>query len=184
MTHLALAALKTTIEHVAQPTLVVAPSLRVVLFNRLGGSILAREPGLAGEVVTAIARSSSSKRIQSISNLPLSRFGPPHRLVLLVADEPSRNCGCLHATARGKKLNPSETSALQIRNACSAAAKVVSLTDAETRVFVRVARGDANKEIASSFGCSPRTVEVHVTSLLKKCGVGSRSQLIAWLWSR
>jgi DNA-binding CsgD family transcriptional regulator len=53
------------------------------------------------------------------------------------------------------------------------------LSRAEQRVLVRVLRGEANKEIAHELGCALRTVELHVSSILRKTGAESRLRLLA-----
>ena len=50
------------------------------------------------------------------------------------------------------------------------------LTERETGVLKRVARGWANKEIARDLFVEERTVKSHVTSILRKLGVKSRTQ--------
>lgn len=50
------------------------------------------------------------------------------------------------------------------------------LTERETVVLKRVARGQANKEIARALFIEERTVKSHVTSILRKLGVRSRTQ--------
>jgi two-component system, NarL family, response regulator LiaR len=50
------------------------------------------------------------------------------------------------------------------------------LTERETEVLKRVARGRANKEIARDLFVEERTVKSHVTSILRKLGVKSRTQ--------
>jgi DNA-binding CsgD family transcriptional regulator len=57
------------------------------------------------------------------------------------------------------------------------------LTPRQTEVLEEVAAGRSNREIASRLACSERTVEVHVSSLLSKGGMRSRSQLIASLYA-
>ena len=57
-----------------------------------------------------------------------------------------------------------------------------SLTQREAQVLEAVLRGLANKEIAARAGCSVRTVELHVTSLLVKSGTDSRTALAARFW--
>lgn len=52
------------------------------------------------------------------------------------------------------------------------------LTPAEGRVLRALLLGESNKEIASRYGCALRTVELHVTNLLRKHGVTSRTRLI------
>jgi DNA-binding CsgD family transcriptional regulator len=56
------------------------------------------------------------------------------------------------------------------------------LAHRQAEVLRLVAKGMANKEIASSLGCSVNTVELHMTRVLKKAGASSRSQLIAAFW--
>jgi DNA-binding CsgD family transcriptional regulator len=49
----------------------------------------------------------------------------------------------------------------------------------EADVLRLIAEGLANKEIAASLHLSPRTVEKHVESLLRKAGARSRTELVA-----
>jgi DNA-binding NarL/FixJ family response regulator len=51
-----------------------------------------------------------------------------------------------------------------------------ALTERETAILKRVARGEANKEIACALFVEERTVKSHVSSILKKLGVKSRTQ--------
>jgi DNA-binding CsgD family transcriptional regulator/tetratricopeptide (TPR) repeat protein len=51
------------------------------------------------------------------------------------------------------------------------------ITRREAEVLALVSDGLANKEIAARLRCSPRTVEKHVESLLRKTGVRSRTEL-------
>jgi two-component system, NarL family, response regulator LiaR len=50
------------------------------------------------------------------------------------------------------------------------------LTERETEVLKLMARGHANKQIASSLFVSEKTVKAHVSSILMKLGVQSRTQ--------
>lgn len=50
------------------------------------------------------------------------------------------------------------------------------LTDRETDVLRLVAQGKANKEIARDLGIGEKTVKSHVSSILSKLGVTSRTQ--------
>jgi NarL family two-component system response regulator LiaR len=50
------------------------------------------------------------------------------------------------------------------------------LTERETEVLRLLARGKANKEIAGALGIGEQTVKTHVSSILAKLGVQSRTQ--------
>lgn len=54
-----------------------------------------------------------------------------------------------------------------------------ALTSQETRVALFVARGMTNREITAALFLSPKTVEHHVTSVLRKRGLRSRVELAA-----
>jgi DNA-binding CsgD family transcriptional regulator len=55
----------------------------------------------------------------------------------------------------------------------------LGITAREADVLVLVAEGLANKEIAARLHLSPRTVEKHVESLMRKAGARSRTHLVA-----
>jgi DNA-binding CsgD family transcriptional regulator len=55
----------------------------------------------------------------------------------------------------------------------------LGITAREADVLLLVAEGLANKEIAARLYLSPRTVEKHVESLMRKAGARSRTQLVA-----
>jgi len=57
------------------------------------------------------------------------------------------------------------------------------LTPRQTEVLAHVVAGLANKEIASELSCADNTIELHVTRLLRKAGVTTRTQLIARFWA-
>jgi DNA-binding CsgD family transcriptional regulator len=57
------------------------------------------------------------------------------------------------------------------------------LSERQGAVLARLARGCSNKAIAESIGCSAKTVEVHVLSLLRKFGVQNRTELVANFWT-
>jgi DNA-binding NarL/FixJ family response regulator len=54
-----------------------------------------------------------------------------------------------------------------------------ALTPKQLQVLKGLAKGLSNKELAAQFGLSPNTVKIHVTDVLRKLGVSSRSQAIA-----
>lgn len=59
-----------------------------------------------------------------------------------------------------------------------AAARLQSLTERERQVLVRLAAGQAHKEIAHDLGISVRTVEVHRSRMLRRLGVKTVAEAI------
>jgi DNA-binding NarL/FixJ family response regulator len=55
----------------------------------------------------------------------------------------------------------------------------VPLTSQETRVALLAARGLSNREIGASLFLSPKTVERHLSSVFRKRGFRSRTELAA-----
>ncbi|MEJ7724465.1 MAG: response regulator transcription factor [Ilumatobacteraceae bacterium] len=58
------------------------------------------------------------------------------------------------------------------------------LTSREREVLRLIARGYAYKEIATRLGLSVKTVETHVSAVLRKLQLSSRHQLTAWVNER
>jgi predicted ATPase/DNA-binding SARP family transcriptional activator/DNA-binding CsgD family transcriptional regulator len=56
----------------------------------------------------------------------------------------------------------------------------VAITPREEQVAVLVARGLTNRQIAEELFVSERTVENHVSKILRKLGLASRAQIAAW----
>jgi DNA-binding NarL/FixJ family response regulator len=106
--------------------------------------------------------------------------------------------GAIRAGATGYLLK--DTNAEELRRAVKAAAagqvqlspeaaarlmrevrapeKAESLTERETDVLRLLAQGQANKEIARELGIGEKTVKTHVSSILSKLGVESRTQAV------
>ncbi len=57
------------------------------------------------------------------------------------------------------------------------------LTPRESDVLAQLARGASNKQIATALDLRPRTIEGHVSSLLAKLGVESRTEAVAYAFS-
>jgi DNA-binding CsgD family transcriptional regulator len=57
------------------------------------------------------------------------------------------------------------------------------LTRRQADVLRHLVAGRANKEIAKALSTAENTIELHVTALLRKTGLTSRTQLIARFWS-
>lgn len=60
----------------------------------------------------------------------------------------------------------------------------LGLTSRQAEVLRALVAGQPNKQIATELGCTVRTVEDHVGSLLRRSGVASRAALVAQFWQR
>ena len=57
-----------------------------------------------------------------------------------------------------------------------------SLTDKQVEVLSGLARGLSNKALTAELGSSVKTIETHVTALLKRSKAESRLALVAQFW--
>lgn len=64
----------------------------------------------------------------------------------------------------------------------SQAASRWGLTARQVQVVSGLARGLSNKELGSELGCSVKTVETHVTEVLRRAAAASRLSLVAAFW--
>jgi DNA-binding NarL/FixJ family response regulator len=61
-----------------------------------------------------------------------------------------------------------------------AALVALGVTSREMDVLLQVAEGRSNQQIGERLFISPRTVESHVQSLMRKCATGTRAELIVF----
>jgi DNA-binding CsgD family transcriptional regulator len=99
------------------------------------------------------------------------------RAQLRQAVELATICGATDLAARAER----ELLATGARPRRIALSGVESLTPSERRVAELAAAGPTNREIAQTLFVTQRTVEVHLTSIYRKLGISSRSQLAAAL---
>jgi len=84
-------------------------------------------------------------------------------------------CRAIKAAAAGQvQLAPQ--AAARLMREVRAPESPEALTERETAVLRLLARGKANKEIAATLGIGEQTVKTHVSSILAKLGVRSRTQ--------
>ena len=84
----------------------------------------------------------------------------------------------LAALARRARLNPAPADPAQ-GTARAVAGAVASLTEREREVLSLLARGRSNREIAAELFISVKTASVHVSHILAKLGVASRTEAAA-----
>ena len=84
-------------------------------------------------------------------------------------------CQAIKSAAAGQvQLTPK--AAARLMQAVSAPESPVDLTERETEVLRLMAQGQSNKQIARSLQISEKTVKTHVSNILSKLGVQSRTQ--------
>ena len=102
---------------------------------------------------------------------------PQAREQLRRAVELATICGAAPLAARAE----TELLATGARPRRIALSGLESLTPSERRVAQMAAEGPTNREIAQALFVTPKTVEVHLSSVYRKLGISSRSQLPAAL---
>jgi two-component system, NarL family, response regulator LiaR len=81
----------------------------------------------------------------------------------------------IKAAAAGQvQLSPA--AATRLMREVTAPERLDALTEREVKVLQLLARGSANKQIARDLGIAEKTVKTHVSSILGKLGVQSRTQ--------
>ena len=151
---------------------------------RAAGLIEGGEQGLAllEEAVQAVADSPAKlehakARTELGSALRRANRRSQAREHLRHAVELATICGATHLAARAEH----ELLATGARPRRIALSGVESLTPSERRVAELAAAGPTNREIAQTLFVTQRTIEVHLTSIYRKLGISSRSQLAAAL---
>ncbi|MDB4946050.1 MAG: LuxR family transcriptional regulator [Labilithrix sp.] len=152
-------AVSQTLELVARPAFVMNAAGQLAFVNAAARALIDRDRAVLDDVTDAAVRGIASPRVHSITRVA-SAGAQSHFIVLTTEEEESVDAR-LAAVVRDHRL-----------------------TATQARVLALLVRGDANKDIATKLRCAPRTVELHVTAVLKKCGADSRTRLIAWFWTR
>ena len=90
-----------------------------------------------------------------------------------------RRSGRLSA-ARSIWTRPSPASSRRRCGAAASASPKDLLTEREREILALVAQGKANKEIAAELVISERTARTHVSNILSKLDLTSRTQAALW----
>ncbi|QRK10164.1 helix-turn-helix transcriptional regulator [Archangium violaceum] len=147
------AALEGALEAIGQPAFVVSATGRVAHANHAGRAWLGQNAELVAEALRKYLRGEPGEQL---SFMPLRLAGVPPHYLAVIQGEPAQSFARMHSVSASW-----------------------GLTARETEVLGRLVRGESNKAIALHLGCAERTVEVHVTRILAKAQVESRSALIA-----
>jgi DNA-binding NarL/FixJ family response regulator len=100
---------------------------------------------------------------------------------LLKEEAPETIVAAMRGAARGDRLWTAEQFARARRWREEEQERWERLTERERAVLSLVAARGSNKRVAHEMGISEKTVEYHVTNILGKLGVGSRSEAIVWV---
>jgi two-component system, NarL family, response regulator LiaR len=95
---------------------------------------------------------------------------------LLKDTESEELCRAIKAAAAGQVQLSPQAAARLLREERTSETLVEELTPRETEVLQLLAHGLANKEIARDLGIGEKTVKTHVSNILSKMGVLSRTQ--------
>jgi DNA-binding CsgD family transcriptional regulator len=147
-------ALQATLEAMGQPAYVVTGTGRVAHANSAGQARLAQNEAHVRQALRSYLRGEPTS--EALSFTPLSLPGTPAHFLAI------EQGGTARTFSRMNSMSASW-----------------GLTARETEVLGRLVRGESNKAIAVRLGCAERTVEVHVTRILAKAQVESRSALLA-----
>ena len=87
----------------------------------------------------------------------------------------------IRAAQRGEvHLDPAAAKALTASMRAPRRAAVAALTPRERDVVVLIARGGTNRQIGKHLGVTERTARTHVSNILSKLGLASRTQAAMW----
>lgn len=152
---LGLAGLAACLSQLGAPAFVIAESGAIVETNDAGRALLDTSPLTRRALAEALRRRPTPMPVQ------LTRLTEPGAPALWLA------------------IMPSQTADESVVAAVTRASERWELTRRQREVLEHVINGAANVTIAAELQVSVRAIELHVTSLLDRAGVDSRSALVA-----
>ena len=148
-------ALSLVLESIPAAIFIISSTRAIHHTNAAGREMLTRDRRLTIQRIDAAL---SGAAPSGWSLLPIASQGLSQHY-LIIASDPDRDDTLLKIAARRWSLSP-----------------------AETAVLLHLVRGEANKTIAAELRRSIATVELHVSSILRKANVDNRAALVAHYW--
>ncbi len=150
-------ALDVVLGHVPGPAMICDQEGALWRANAAAELALAKDPASWRETISAAVRGARVPSGVTVSKLSAARENPYFLIVARADRDP-------------------------VAAAIEGAREDWGLSGREVEVLAELAAGKSNRTIAEGMRLAERTVELHVTSLLRKAGVDSRAQLIIALW--
>ena len=132
----------------------------------------------------------ASQGLRDAMGIPiLAPFTPQHARCVALTRERLGTAGFERAFRSGREMSVGEAAdfaigqapARRIGVAAAPPKSAVALSRREMEIAKLIAEGLTNKEVAARLFISNRTVETHVTNMLNKLGLNSRTQLARWV---
>ena len=109
----------------------------------------------------------------------LSKLPTQVRALLSVEDEESKILAAVSLVLEGHTVMPVDRRSPEKGDPISLDQTFKMLTRREEQILTEVARGFSNKEIGRRLRISSNTVDVHVSSIIRKLGVKNRAHAVA-----
>jgi predicted ATPase/DNA-binding SARP family transcriptional activator/DNA-binding CsgD family transcriptional regulator len=156
------------------------------------------DQGAAGEAVAGVASAAgavgrpdlaaplwgATEALRERISLPIPEPDLPFHLKMIAIARASANDSAFdEAWSRGRNISLEDALVLaqeaaeQIRH--SKEIPMASLTSREKDIAALIAQGQTNGQIAATLGIAARTVDTHVSRILRKLGVSSRTEITA-----
>jgi DNA-binding CsgD family transcriptional regulator len=155
--NLSSAALPAVLEAIPAAAFVLGPTGAISFANSAGAQLVQSKPRTSLELRERVLRRALRAAPFAISPFEARGMGTHHLAVL------QRPAGATEGRL-------------------AEAARRWGLTRRQSQVLGLLAQGKPNKAIADALGCAESTVELHVTSALRKAGCASRAELAALFW--
>jgi len=143
-------------------------------------------PRLDGVAATAVIR----QRYPGVEVVVLTSFSEAERVHAALAAgaagyvlkdaEANEVIAAVRAAHRGEVHLDAVVAGRLTRSMVAPQGTATALTPREREILVLVARGESNRRIASTLLISERTVRTHVSNVLGKLGLASRTQAALW----